>query len=555
MMGTDTKTLTITITQPPAPPVITSALTGNTTVNMPYTYEITASGSGPITYNATNLPAGLTFDAGTHKITGSPSSAGTYDITLTATNNPGGTDTKTLVLTVGTPPSITSALTASGAKDEQFSGYVLTATGSSTISYNATGLPAGLSWDADNHSIYGTPLSAGVTNVTLTATNTYGSDLKILVITIIDPPKPPVITSPLTAVGVKNQPFSYTIEATGTQTITYNATGLPPGLTFSGNTISGVPTIVGNTNVTLTATNSVGTDTKTLVINIVFAPGIDTDGDGVPDNLDAYPTDPTRAFNSYYPNQVDFGTFVFEDLWPGYGDYDCNDLVVNFNYTIVTNAQNNVVDLIAKLKIKAAGASLNNGFGFSLATTPANVASVTGCIKLGNSVIIDPNGYEAGHTTSTVIIPFDAVNTLLGRGMVNTIKGGPTVQTELQTVTTHFQTPQASIGTPPFNPFIFINQERGKEVHLKDQPSTELVNPVYFGTANDASNPAQNFYYRSTTGLCWAFEIPVDFQYPVETVDILQTYLHFAEWAQSSGAVYPDWYMDKPGYRNAVNIY
>ena len=555
MMGTDTKTLKITIVEPPSPPVITSALTGKTTVNMPYTYLITASGSGTITYNATNLPAGLSFNAGTHEITGTPTVAGTYPITLTATNNPGGTDTKTLVLTVGTPPTITSALTASGTTGEQFAGYTLTAAGSPTIVYFITGLPAGLSYDDINHSIFGTPSDAGLTDVTLTATNDFGSDVKTLKITIVQAIIPPVITSPLTAVGVKNQSFTYTVDASGTQPIVYTATGLPPGLSFDGNTISGIPTIVGNTNVTLTATNSVGVDTKTLVINIVFAPGVDTDGDGVPDNLDAYPTDPERAFNSYYPNAVDYGTFVFEDLWPGYGDYDCNDLVVNFNYKTVTNANNNVVDLVAKLKIKAAGASLNNGFGISLPVLPENVASVTGCIKVGNSVIIDPKGYEAGSVNSTVIIPFDAVNTILGQGMVNTIIGGPTVQTELQTVTVHFKTPQASIGKAPFNPFMFVNQERGKEIHMKDQPSTELVNPVYFGTYSDASDPAKSFYYRSTTGLAWAFEIPVDFDYPIETVDILQTYLHFAEWAQSSGASYSDWYMDKPGYRNQENIY
>ncbi len=555
MIGTDTKTLKITIAQPPSPPVITSPLTGKTTVNMPYNYEITASGSGTIAYNATNLPAGLTFNAGTHLITGTPTVAGTYNITLTATNNPGGTDTKTLVLTVGTPPTITSAITASGTTGEQFSGYTMTASGSPTILYNMTGLPPGLSWDENSHRIFGTPSEAGITDVTMTATNDYGSDVKKLAITIIQAIVPPVIISPLTAVGIKNQSFTYTIDASGTQPITYNATGLPPGLTFSGNIISGIPTTIGNTNVTLTATNSVGVDTKTLVISIIFAPGIDTDGDGVPDNLDAYPTDPTRAFNSFYPNEVDYGTFVFEDLWPGYGDYDCNDLVVNFNYTIVTNANNNVVDLIAKLKIKADGASLNNGFGFSLATLPENVESVKGCTKVGNSVIIDPVGYEAGHTANTVIIPFDAVNTILGQGLVNTIIGGPKVQTEMQKITIHFKTPQASIGTAPFNPFMFVDQERGKEIHMKDQPPTELVNPAYFGTGIDASNPAMSFYYRSTTNLCWAFEIPVDFDYPIETVDILQTYLHFAEWAQSSGVQYPDWYMDKPGYRNAANIY
>jgi LruC domain-containing protein len=554
-MGTSTKTLVFTITQPAAPPVITSNLTASTTVNQPYTYTITASGTGPITYNATNLPAGLSYNTGTNQITGTPTTPGTYNITLTATNA-GGTDTKTLVLTVGAPPLITSSLTASGIAGTQFSTYTLTASGSGPITYTAVNLPDGLNFNPINQTINGTPNNAGVTSVTMTATNAYGSDVKVLVITIIAGTQPPVITSSLVAAGEKNQPFSYAITATGTDPIVFNATSLPPGLSYSNGIISGIPTATGTFNIPLTATNIAGVDNKTLVLTIVAQGSTtDTDGDGVMDNLDAYPTDPTRAFNSYYPNEVDYGSYAFEDLWPAYGDYDCNDLVMNFNYKIVTNAQNKVVDLILKCQIMAAGASLNNGFGISLNTPPGNVESITGCIKLGNAINIDPKGFEIGHTDNTVFFPVDAVNTMLGNGMVNTSHGGNTVQTSVQTVTVHFSTPPASIGTPPYNPFIFVDQERGHEVHLKDKPPTVLVDPAYFGTENDASNPAQGFYYRSTSGLTWAVEVPSSFNWPLESKDILTAYLHFAEWAQSSGSLYPDWYMNKPGYRNPQNIY
>lgn len=554
-MGIDTKTLVFTITQPAEPPVITSNLAVSTTVDQSFTYEVTASGTGPITYNATNLPAGLTFNATTHQITGTPTVAGTYNITLTATNA-GGTDTKVLVLTVGAPPVITSALTADGTAGMQFSTYTVTATGNPTITYTAVNLPDGLTFNATNHTINGTPNNAGVTDVTMTATNSYGTDVKILVITIVQGIQPPVITSSLTAGGEKNQPFSYAITASGSDPIVFSATGLPAGLSFSGNIISGIPTETGVFNVPLSATNAAGIDNKTLILTIVAQGSTtDTDGDGVMDNIDAYPTDPTRAFNSYYPNEVDYGSFVFEDLWPAYGDYDCNDLVMNFNFKIVTNAQNKVVDLILKNQIMAAGASLNNGFGISLNTASSNVESITGCIKLGTAINVDPKGFEIGHPENTVFFPVDAVNTLLGNGMVNTIHGGNTVQTEVQTVTIHFSTPQASIGTPPYNPFIFIDQDRGHEVHLKDNPPTALVDPAYFGTYNDASDPALGHYYRSTTGLTWAFETPTGFNWPLESKDILTAYLHFAEWAQSSGTSYPDWYMDKPGYRNAENIY
>ena len=198
---------------------------------------------------------------------------------------------------------------------------------------------------------------------------------------------------------------------------------------------------------------------------------------------------------------------------------------------------------------------MDNGFGFILNTAPTNIESVTGCIKVGTAVTLDPKGYEAGHTNETVIIPVDAVNTLLGTQIVNTVHGGNTVQTTEQTVTIHLSTPQADLGNAPYNPFIFVNQERGKEIHLKDQRPSELVNAAYFGTWMDASVPAQNQFYRSTTGLCWAIEIPIDWSYPQEMVDILQTHLHFADWAQSNGSNYQDWYMLKPGYQNAGNLY
>jgi hypothetical protein len=66
----------------------------------------------------------------------------------------------------------------------------------------------------------------------------------------------------------------------------------------------------------------------------------DTDGDGVSDVRDEYPTDPKRAFNNYYPSKNNTGTLAFEDLWPAKGDYDFNDLVVDYNFNQVTNGEN-----------------------------------------------------------------------------------------------------------------------------------------------------------------------------------------------------------------------
>jgi len=79
-------------------PGITSSLTETWSMSGPaFSYTITAIGAPTITFNATTLPAGLSF--ATPVISGTVAVIGVYNITLTATNSLG-TATKTLVLTV-----------------------------------------------------------------------------------------------------------------------------------------------------------------------------------------------------------------------------------------------------------------------------------------------------------------------------------------------------------------------------------------------------------------------------------------------------------------------
>ena len=80
----------------------------------------------------------------------------------------------------------------------------------------------------------------------------------------------PVITSPATAAGNVNIPFSYQIEASDNPTA-YGLTGtLPDGLSLDTDTgeITGIPTTEEVRTVTLTATNAQGTGTASLEITI-----------------------------------------------------------------------------------------------------------------------------------------------------------------------------------------------------------------------------------------------------------------------------------------------
>src|SRR5437667_7812117 len=79
-------------------PKITSPTTGSGTVGVPYSYQITADQTIN-TWGAAPLPAGLTVNTSTGLISGTPTTAGTYSITLSATNG-NGTGTATLTLTI-----------------------------------------------------------------------------------------------------------------------------------------------------------------------------------------------------------------------------------------------------------------------------------------------------------------------------------------------------------------------------------------------------------------------------------------------------------------------
>jgi LruC domain-containing protein len=42
--------------------------------------------------------------------------------------------------------------------------------------------------------------------------------------------------------------------------------------------------------------------------------------------------------------------------------------------------------------------------------------------------------------------------------------------------------------------------------------------------------------------------------YPKEKVPIIDGYTKFADWAQSGGTTFKDWYKDQAGYRNSANL-
>jgi len=281
-------------------------------------------------------------------------------------------------------------------------------------------------------------------------------------------------------------------------------------------------------------------DLATLPLDESSIDDTDTDGDGVIDFYDEYPNDGDKAYNTYTPSIYGVGAHAFEDNWPEKGDYDFNDLVVNYQFITISNSDDQVVEIDAVYTIKHLGASFNNGFGVQLPFSADLIENVTGYSLTTGLIEVDGKGLETGQDNPVIIVSDDVKADAYQK--INIV------------ITFTNPVEQEVIGSPPYDPFIFIDNDRGREVHLPDHPPTNKANLNYLGTLDDNSIPAIGRYYKTVTGLPWVININYDFKVPLERSPINQGYLKFNEWAESGGFLYKDWYKDNDGYRDDAKL-
>jgi hypothetical protein len=137
--------------------------------------------TGSLSYKATGLPTGLSINSTTGVISGTASTAGTYSVTVTGTDSTGPSGAATFSWTVGSGASNTVTVTKPGNQTGTVgtaASLQISATDSAsgqTLTYTASGLPAGLSISSTTGLISGTPTTAGTSTVTVTATDTTGA--------------------------------------------------------------------------------------------------------------------------------------------------------------------------------------------------------------------------------------------------------------------------------------------------------------------------------------------------------------------------------------------
>ncbi|MFE9425124.1 putative Ig domain-containing protein [Kitasatospora sp. NPDC006697] len=166
--------------------------------------------------------------------------AGGSSETVTVTNPGTRTDT------VGTPLKVQLQATDSAGK---------------TLTWSATGLPAGMSLDPNSGLISGTPTTAAGYNTTVTASSGTATGSATFQWAVRSQPTGETVTvaAPGDQSGTVGTAASLQVKATDSagKTLTYSATGLPAGLSINATTglISGTPTMAGSNSVTVTATS------------------------------------------------------------------------------------------------------------------------------------------------------------------------------------------------------------------------------------------------------------------------------------------------------------
>jgi len=318
------------------------------------------------------------------------------------------------------------------------------------------------------------------------------------------------------APGNFTTPQSITIsDTTSGSTIKYTTDGTTPSQTNGIVYTTPIPIIV-SANFKAIAFNQGYTDSDVVSAEYKITLGdADSDGDGVSDNEDDFPIDPLRASNNLFPANG-FGSLAFEDNWPSKADYDMNDMVIDYQFNQITNAKNEVVEIKARVVLRAIGTNQRNGFGIEFPVSPSQVTSceITKAdgtlVSLGNSIALSSNGLENSNSPKAIAILFDDGYKLFPQNnpetLINTSPDIAWSKPDTLYMTITFVQPVSMdvfAKNRFYNPFIFDNKQRSKEIHLPDFAPTSLADMALFKTGDDKSDPSVGKYYKTSNNLPW----------------------------------------------------
>lgn len=261
---TNSRSYTLTVV---APTLSTTGSLDDAVAGTPYVDTLMATGgTGPYGFAlkpGSSLPPGLVLSP-TGEISGTPTAAGTFNFTVTVTDDNEFATDLVLGMTVTAPAITLTSNIPAGRIGQIYNGSISATGGAAPVTYAVTTgtLPDGLTLDTATGAIAGTPTAAGTSTVTITAKDandfTAARSVEFVIATNMGTATLGALDTP-----VYGQSYSDSVVATGgTSPYLYALTAgaLPTGLSLDpiSGAVTGTPTVTGNFSFTVRATDHAG---------------------------------------------------------------------------------------------------------------------------------------------------------------------------------------------------------------------------------------------------------------------------------------------------------
>lgn len=219
-----------------------------------------------------------------------------------------------------------------------------------------------------------------------------------------------------------------------------------------------------------------------------------------PEEPDPKPEEHTSTFN---------GLLLFEDLFPSQGDYDMNDVVVEYQYAVTFDTNNIVKKIEATYTPRWDGADYSSAFGIQLENKAKDILS-------NRTIFRDHKFTKTGQPITGEIT-----------GQQFTVDITPTSEVSKDDLV--------------FNPYITVST--GYEVHLtKMQPTASFATNQLYQKLNDA----EKAYVTVGSKFPYALDIfeatYANFSIVTERKRIDSEYTDFTKWVDKNASEYTDWW-------------